>query len=75
MPKYTSISAATAFMAQVKDIGDWKPINLKYAAIVHFKKMLDSPQVCNYLLKVNVIIISNKSSIINEEINADSRLQ
>ena len=33
-------------MAQVKDIGDWKPINLKYGAIVHFKKMLESPQVC-----------------------------
>ena len=46
MPEYTAISAATAFMAQVKDIGDWKPINLKYAAIVHFKKMLESPQVC-----------------------------
>ena len=46
MPEYTSISAATAFMAQVNHIGYWKPINLKYAAVVHFKKMLDSPQVC-----------------------------
>ena len=25
MPEYSAISAATAFMAQVKDIGDWKP--------------------------------------------------
>ena len=53
MPEYTAISAATAFMAQVKDIGDWKPINLKYAAIVHFKKMLESPQVCKYFKKIN----------------------
>ena len=53
MPEYTAISAATAFMAPVKDIGDWKPITLKYAAIVHFKKMLESPQVCKYFKKIN----------------------
>ena len=44
MPEYPH--AATAFMAQVKDVGNWKPLNLKYAAMVHFTKMLEVPQVC-----------------------------
>ena len=51
MPNCTAISAATAFMAQIKDVGEWLPINLKYAALVHFVKMLDSPEVCTYIMK------------------------
>lgn len=51
MPNYTAISAATAFMAQIKDVGEWLPINLKYAALVHFVRMLDSPEVCTYIIK------------------------
>ena len=51
MPNYTAISAATAFMAQIKDVGEWLLINLKYAALVHFVRMLDSPEVCTYINK------------------------
>ena len=46
MPEYPNLTAALAFMAQVKDVGNWKPLNLKYAAMVHFTKMLEVPQVC-----------------------------
>ena len=37
--------------AQIKDVGEWLPINLKYAALVHFVRMLDSPEVCTYIIK------------------------
>ena len=46
MPDYPHLTAAIAFMAQVKDVGNWKPLNLKYAVLVHFTKMLETPQVC-----------------------------
>ena len=46
MPEYPHLTAAIAFMAQVKDVGNWKPLNLKYAEMVHFTKMLEVPQVC-----------------------------
>ena len=46
MPEYPNLTAAIAFMAQVKDVGNWKPLNLKHAAMVHFTKMLEVPQVC-----------------------------
>ena len=46
LPEYPHLTAAIAFMAQVKDVGNWKPLNLKYAAMVHFTKMLEVPQVC-----------------------------
>ena len=46
MPDYPNLTAAIAFMVQVKDVGNWKPLNLKYAAMVHFTKMLEVPQVC-----------------------------
>ena len=46
MPEYPHLTAAIAFMAQVKDVEKWKPLNLKYAAMVHFTKMLEVPQVC-----------------------------
>ena len=46
VPEYPNLTPAVAFMAQCKDVGEWKPLNLKYAAIVHFVKMLDEPKVC-----------------------------
>ena len=51
MPNYTAISAATEFMAQIKDVGEWLPINLEYAALIHFVRMLDSSAVCTYINK------------------------
>ena len=45
-----------AFMAQVKDVENWKPLNLKYAAMVHFTKMLEvPPSMCINTNKLTII--------------------
>ena len=35
----------TSFMAQCSEVGKWLPINLKYAGIKNFCKMLEVPEV------------------------------
>ena len=45
MPENKPISAATSFMSQVTNTGDWQPIDMKYAAIHYFIKMLKDPKV------------------------------
>ena len=33
VPEYPNLTPAVAFMAQCKDVGEWKPLNLKYCCV------------------------------------------
>ena len=45
MPENKPTSAMTSFMAQCSELGKWLPMNLKYAGIKNFCKMLNTPEV------------------------------
>ena len=45
MPENKATSAMTSFMAQCATLGNWLPMNLKYAGIKNFCQMLEKPQV------------------------------
>ena len=44
MPENKPISAATSFMSQVTNTGDWQPIDMKHAAIYFFIKNAERSQ-------------------------------
>ena len=52
MPENKPISAATSFMSQVTNTGNWQPIDMKHAAI-YFIKMLKDPKV-EIVFEINV---------------------
>ena len=53
MPENKPISAATSFMSQVTNTGNWQPIDMKHAAIYFFIKMLKDPKV-EIIFEINV---------------------
>ena len=44
MPENKPISAATSFMSQVTNTGDWQPIDMKHAAIYFFYQNAERSQ-------------------------------
>ena len=55
MPENRKISAATSFLAQVTSIGEWRPENMRHAAVYNFIEMHKEVEVTSVEINVESI--------------------